>query len=261
MTKPALVVTLDAELSVDVADEPGYASRASVKLAGVLDALGTDGPTVDGAECLDIGASTGGFTDVLLRRGARHVLAVDVGHDQLLPVLRADPRVSVREGLNARELDRSSIPVTPDLVVADLSFISLRMVLPAVAGVIHATTDLLVMVKPQFEVGRERLGRGGVVRSAELRAQAVVDVAQAAGDLGLDVCAVIPSPLPGPSGNREYFLWLRPDGEVVDIRAAVLRAVDWDPDSGPVPPVCWGGDGEGGAPERLVPTTTTQGDP
>lgn len=247
----------DARITVEAPTGPDYASRAALKLVGALDALGPHAPRVEGADCLDLGASTGGFTDVLLRRGARHVLAVDVGHDQLLPHLRADPRVEVREGLNVRDLDRSQVPTVPAVVVADLSFISLRTVLPAIVGVIDATSDVLVMVKPQFEVGRERLGRGGVVRSDELRADAVRSVAVSATDQGLRVRAVIPSPLPGPSGNREYFLWLDTGKTSRGLSHAVETAIAWDPDSGTAPPVSWIGGEPGNGPERLVVTTTT----
>jgi len=192
--------------------DPGYASRAAHKLAGALDALadlGMGGPVVEGATCLDAGASTGGFTDVLLRRGARHVVAVDVGHDQLTEALRDDPRVESREGVNVRDLAPGDLAPAPSVVVADLSFISLTLVLPVLAAVAAPDADLLLMVKPQFEVGRERLGSGGVVRDPALRAEAVLDVARAAVAAGLDVRAVVRSPLPGPSGNVEFFLWLR----------------------------------------------------
>lgn len=195
-------------LVVEPDDDPGYASRGGHKLAGALDALGADGPRVEGRVCLDAGASTGGFTDVLLRRGARLVVAVDVGHDQLVPELRADPRVDAREGVNVRELRAGDVEPRPSLVVADLSFISLTLVLPALADVAAPDADLLVMVKPQFEVGRERLGSGGVVRDPGLRVEAVTTVARTAARLGLQVRDVVPSPLPGPSGNVEFFLWL-----------------------------------------------------
>jgi 23S rRNA (cytidine1920-2'-O)/16S rRNA (cytidine1409-2'-O)-methyltransferase len=209
-SKPAAALApgQTVEVANDSAD-PGYASRAGRKLAGVLDHLGADGPAVAGRRCLDAGASTGGFTDVLLRRGAAHVVAVDVGHDQLVPELRADPRVDVREGVNVRNLAASDVDPAPELVVADLSFISLALVLPALAGVAARGADLLVLAKPQFEVGRERLGSGGVVRDPELRAQAVLGVAEVARGLGLEVRDVVASELPGPSGNVEYFLWLR----------------------------------------------------
>ena len=185
---------------------PDYASRAGHKLAGALDALGD--LRVEGRICLDAGASTGGFTDVLLRRGAAHVVAVDVGHGQLVPALRADPRVTVREGGNVRHLRPGDLGPAPDLVVGDLSFISLTLVLPALVAVAAPGADLLLLVKPQFEVGRERLGSGGVVRDPRLRAQAVLGVARSAAALGRRPRAVVASALPGPSGNVEYFVWL-----------------------------------------------------
>jgi len=250
-TKPSAPVGPSSVLEVAVdPDDPGYASRAAFKLAGVLDALDVAAggaslparPQVDGARCLDLGASTGGFTDVLLRRGAREVVAVDVGHDQLVPALRADPRVEVHEGLNVRDLAPEHVGAVPDLVVGDLSFISLVMVLPAVAGVVGPGTDLLLLVKPQFEVGRERLGSGGVVRDLALHAEVVASVARHAVLAGLRPVALVPSPLPGPSGNREYFWWLRAgDPRAVDdseLDAAAARAVAWEPgpDAG-TPPV------------------------
>lgn len=190
-------------------DDPGYASRAGHKLAGVLDALAGQGLEVADRVCLDAGASTGGFTDVLLRRGVRSVCAVDVGHGQIVDELRADPRVEVREGVNVRDLVAGAVRPEPTLVVADLSFISLTLVLPALSAVAAGSADLLVMVKPQFEVGRERLGSGGVVRDAGLRAEAVTSVAECAVGLGLEVVDVLVSPLPGANGNVEFFLWLR----------------------------------------------------
>ena len=210
----------DERLVAVQADEtdPGYASRAGHKLAGALDALGAAGPVVAGRHCLDAGASTGGFTDVLLRRGAARVVAVDVGHDQLVDALRHDARVEVRDGVNVRTLTRGDVTPAPDLVVADLSFISLTLVLPALVAVARPGADLLVMVKPQFEVGRERLGSGGVVRVPGLWVDAVVGVARAAAELGLGVRDVVRSPLPGPSGNIEFFLWLaRSDGDPVQV--------------------------------------------
>lgn len=188
------------------ATDDDYASRGAYKLIGALDAFGVD---PRGMRCLDAGASTGGFTDVLLRRGAAAVVAVDVGHGQLVSRLRDDPRVEVHEGLNIRELAPGDVGTPPELVVADLSFISLTLVLPALARVVAPAADLLMMVKPQFEVGRERLGSGGVVRSPELRTQAVLSVGSAAQTLGLGVRDVVASPLPGPSGNVEFFLRLR----------------------------------------------------
>ncbi|QTE31383.1 TlyA family RNA methyltransferase [Pengzhenrongella sicca] len=201
---PGQVVAVEARPD----DAPDYASRAGHKLAGALDELGLRAPSIAGRRCLDAGASTGGFTDVLLRRGAAHVVAVDVGHDQLVPALRADPRVTVREGVNIRNLAAGDLGDAPALVVGDLSFISLTVVLPALVAVAAPGADFLLLVKPQFEVGRERLGPGGVVREPELRAKAVHDVAQAAAGLGLRAVAVVASPLPGPSGNVEFFLWL-----------------------------------------------------
>ena len=209
VTKTSTLIAVEQQVSVEhPPDVPDFASRGGYKLAGVLDRLGPGGPQVEGRSCLDAGASTGGFTDVLLRRGARHVLAIDVGHGQLLPALRSDPRVTSWEGVNLRHLDPTSLPAPVDLVVADLSFISLTLVLPVLAACARPGADLLVMVKPQFEVGRERLGSGGVVRDAGHREQAVATVAACARDHGLVIRAVEASPLPGPRGNIEYFLWL-----------------------------------------------------
>ncbi|WP_407318122.1 TlyA family RNA methyltransferase [Isoptericola halotolerans] len=247
VTKPSSPVPPGGALTVELdPGEPRYASRAGAKLDRALDALGADDDgraltdRIPGAVCLDLGASTGGFTDVLLRRGAAHVTAVDVGHDQLVPALRADDRVTVLEGSNVRYLTPSDVERPPDVVVGDLSFISLRLVLPAVAALMRATTDALLLVKPQFEVGRGRLGSGGVVRDPALHVESVVGVGQEAAAAGLDVRAVIPSPLPGPSGNREYFCWLCPSRTPVDdlatLTVAARTAVDWQPDE-PVPPV------------------------
>jgi 23S rRNA (cytidine1920-2'-O)/16S rRNA (cytidine1409-2'-O)-methyltransferase len=198
----AIVVTIDDS-------NPSYASRGGHKLAGALDRLDVDRTLVTGRRCLDAGASTGGFTDVLLRRGAEHVVAVDVGYGQLVWPLRQDDRVTVLERTNVRELQPEQVAPAPRLVVADLSFISLRLVLPALNRCAAPDADHLLMVKPQFEVGRDRIGAGGVVRKPEIRADAVRDVARAAGELGLGVRGVVASPLPGPSGNVEFFLWLR----------------------------------------------------
>jgi 23S rRNA (cytidine1920-2'-O)/16S rRNA (cytidine1409-2'-O)-methyltransferase len=193
-------------------DDPGWASRAGYKLAGALDEFAArpgGGPVVAGRRCLDAGASTGGFTDVLLRRGARAVLAVDVGYGQLAWRLRTDARVSVLERTNVRHLTPEQVgDPLPELVVADLSFISLGLVLPALRACAAPAADFVLMVKPQFEVGRERLGSGGVVRDPALRADAVRGVAAAAAELGLGVREIAASPLPGPQGNVEYFLWL-----------------------------------------------------
>jgi 23S rRNA (cytidine1920-2'-O)/16S rRNA (cytidine1409-2'-O)-methyltransferase len=221
--KPATSVETSAPIVVvETADEPGYVSRGGHKLAGALDHFTPI--AVQGRRCLDAGASTGGFTDVLLRRGAAQVVAVDVGYGQLAWRLRNDERVDVRERVNVRDLTAEEIAGPAELVVADLSFISLRLVLPALADCLAAGGDLLPMVKPQFEVGRELVGAGGVVRDPALRADAVRTVAAVAAGLGLGVAGVVASPLPGPSGNVEYFLWLRTDAPPADhgmIEAAV----------------------------------------
>ena len=203
-TSAAIVVAAPPE------GEPGYASRGGHKLAGALEAFGPAGLRVQGRRCLDAGASTGGFTDVLLRAGARQVVAVDVGYGQLVWELQNDPRVVVVDRTNVRELTLEQIGGEPaELVVGDLSFISLTLVLPALVRCAVTEADFALMVKPQFEVGRERLGSGGVVRDPELHAESVRTVAAAAAELGLGVLGVTASPLPGPSGNVEYFLWLR----------------------------------------------------
>jgi 23S rRNA (cytidine1920-2'-O)/16S rRNA (cytidine1409-2'-O)-methyltransferase len=187
-----------------------YVSRGGHKLAGALDVFEADGLAVAGRRALDAGASTGGFTDVLLRRGVREVLCVDVGYGQLAWSLQTDDRVRVVDRTNVRDLTPATVGEPVDLVVADLSFISLRLVLPALVSVAGAESDLVPMVKPQFEVGREALGAGGVVREPERRAAAVAAVAATAyEEHGLGVAGVTASPLPGPAGNVEYFLWLR----------------------------------------------------
>lgn len=222
-TKAATGVDQDTPIRVIETDgEPTYASRGAHKLLGALDAFRE--LVVEGRRCLDAGASTGGFTDVLLRRGAAQVVAADVGYGQLVWALQNDPRVVVVDRTNVRNLTPEQIGGTCDLTVADLSFISLKLVLPALTAC--TSTDLVPMVKPQFEVGRERLGAGGVVRDPALRAEAVLDVATAAAELGWGVRGVARSPLPGPSGNVEFFLWLRRDTDSVDedlIRHVVER--------------------------------------
>ena len=223
-TKPATQVDPAAAIVVQGADDPGYASRGAHKLIGALDAFGSAGLDPRGRDCLDAGASTGGFTDVLLRRGAARVAAVDVGYGQLAWRLQQDPRVSVLDRQNVRELVPGVLPFVPDLVVGDLSFISLRLVLPALVAVAAPDADLVLMVKPQFEVGRGRLGSGGVVRDPESRADAVRGVAAAAAEAGLGVRGIVASPLPGPSGNVEYFLWLRRGAGQLD-EQALARAI------------------------------------
>jgi 23S rRNA (cytidine1920-2'-O)/16S rRNA (cytidine1409-2'-O)-methyltransferase len=188
-------------------DDPNYASRGGHKLAGALAAF--PAVAVEGKRCLDAGASTGGFTDVLLRAGAREVVAVDVGYGQLVWSLQNDPRVHVHDRTNIRNLTPEAIGGPAQLTVADLSFISLKLVLPALGACTTEDGDMLPMVKPQFEVGKERLGAGGVVRDPALRGETVVDVAATAAELGWRAAGVVASPLPGPSGNVEFFLWLR----------------------------------------------------
>ncbi len=225
-TKPATQVDPAAAIVVRPApdDAPDYVSRGGHKLAGALDAFSTDGLTVAGRRCLDAGASTGGFTDVLLRRGAAHVVAVDVGYGQLAWSLQQDERVTVVDRTNVRDIGPAVVGEPVDVVVADLSFISLRLVLRPLRDVTRPDGDLVLMVKPQFEVGRDRLGAGGVVRDAVARADAVREVAATALELGLGCRGVTASPLPGPSGNVEYFVWLRADAGALDevaLRAAM----------------------------------------
>lgn len=207
LSKASLHIQEDRDLSVAADETDSYVSRAGHKLAGALDAFPQI--AVDGKRCLDAGASTGGFTEVLLRRGAAHVVAVDVGHGQLVPQLRSDPRLSVHEGLNVRYLLPDHIGGTAALTVADLSFISLTLVLAPLAACTDPGGDLVVMVKPQFEIGKDRLGRTGVVNSERERRMAVGKVALAAFDAGLDLCGLAASPLPGQDGNVEYFLWIK----------------------------------------------------
>ncbi|MGW1495015.1 TlyA family RNA methyltransferase [Streptomyces sp. NPDC002402] len=225
-TKSATQVETSAAIVVASDDgDPDYVSRGGHKLAGALAAFMPLGLKIEGRRALDAGASTGGFTDVLLRSGAGHVVAVDVGYGQLAWSLQSDERVSVKDRTNVRELTLESIDGVPvDLVVGDLSFIPLGLVLPALARCAAPDADLVLMVKPQFEVGKDRLGSGGVVRSPELRADTVKAVARKAAELGLGVQGVTASPLPGPSGNVEYFLWLRAGAPQLD-PADVDRAV------------------------------------
>ncbi|WP_406238287.1 TlyA family RNA methyltransferase [Nocardia sp. NBC_01009] len=232
--KPATAVETGTPLVVrDEPDEVSWASRGAHKLLGALEAFEPEGLTIAGKRCLDAGASTGGFTDVLLSKHAREVVAVDVGYGQLIWRLQNDERVRVFDRTNVRSVTPESIGGTVELVVGDLSFISLGLVLPALAACSALGADLLPMVKPQFEVGKERVGSGGVVRDPALRAEVVRDVAAAAAGLGLCTRAVVASPLPGPSGNVEYFLWLRKDGQFEydgeQVAALVERAVEEGP--------------------------------
>ncbi len=215
--KPGQLVALDTELLV--AQRRRYVSRGGIKLENALDAF--PAVTVDGRHALDAGASTGGFTDCLLQRGAAHVIAVDVAYGELHVSLRDDERVTVIERTNVRTLVPAALPYRPDLLVGDLSFIALAKVLPALLAVAAERFDLLALVKPQFEVGREKIGKGGVVRSAEARVDAVARAAEDARALGYSVQGACSSGLPGPAGNREVFLWLSEAarGGVADFRA------------------------------------------
>ena len=228
-SKPATgVEPAEAIVVADTGRDDDYVSRGGHKLAGALDVFAPAGLTVDRRRCLDAGASTGGFTDVLLRRGAAQVVAVDVGYGQLAWSLRSNPRVVVLDRTNVRDLTPGLVGGPVDLIVGDLSFISLRLVLAPLVACARPDADLVLMVKPQFEVGRDRVGKGGVVREPAIRAEAVRSVASAAWERGLGVAGVTASPLPGPSGNVEYFLWLRVGAPPLD-PAAVDQAVQEGP--------------------------------
>ena len=205
--KPGQLVPADVEVSVE--EGLPYVSRGGVKLANALDALGID---VGGRRALDVGASTGGFTDCLLQRGASRVVAVDVAYGELDWRLRSDERVTVVERVNARALEPGMLPYAPDLIVIDVSFISLTKVLPAVLACAAPRFDCLAMVKPQFELGRGRVGKGGVVHDPALRREAIASVAACGRELGAAVVGYAPSGLPGPAGNRETFVWLAEAG-------------------------------------------------
>jgi 23S rRNA (cytidine1920-2'-O)/16S rRNA (cytidine1409-2'-O)-methyltransferase len=215
--KPGQLVADDVQVAL--AATPAFVSRGGTKLANALDTLGID---VTGADGLDVGASTGGFTDCLLQHGAARVAAVDVAYGQLDWKLRGDERVTVIERVNARALERSMLPFAPGVIVIDVSFISLDKVLGAVLGCAAARFDCLAMVKPQFEVGRGRVGGGGVVRDPALRREALTAVARAGAQLGAAVQGFASSGLPGPKGNRETFVWLTEAGRggVADVEAA-----------------------------------------
>jgi 23S rRNA (cytidine1920-2'-O)/16S rRNA (cytidine1409-2'-O)-methyltransferase len=221
--KPGELVAEDTELRV--AERPRFVSRGGIKLANALDELGIDAA---GRRALDVGASTGGFTDCLLQRGAEAVIALDVAYGELHWTLRQNPRVRVVERRNARSLEPDELPYAPDLIVVDVSFISLTKVLPAVLRSAAAGFDCLALVKPQFELGRERVGRGGVVRDADDRRAALVEGARCARDeLGVTVLGFASSGLPGPAGNRESFVWLAEAGRagaIEDLEAAARRA-------------------------------------
>ena len=221
--KPGQMVAED--IAVALEERPRFVSRGGIKLANALAATGIE-PA--GRQALDVGASTGGFTDCLLQAGAAHVVAVDVAYGELDWRLRTDERVTVIERTNARALRRADLPYAPDLVVADVSFISLAKVLPAVLACAAPRFDALAMVKPQFEVGRERVGKGGVVRGAADRRAALVSVARAAREAGASVLGFASSGLPGPKGNRETFVWLAEPGRqgAVDDLEAAAAAVE-----------------------------------
>jgi 23S rRNA (cytidine1920-2'-O)/16S rRNA (cytidine1409-2'-O)-methyltransferase len=215
--RPSQLVEPDTELVIDSGSR--FVSRGGIKLDNALSALEID---VGGRDCLDVGASTGGFTDCLLQRGAARVIALDVAYGQIELGIREDPRVTVIERVNARHLRPEDLPFVPDLATVDVSFISLTKVLPAIAALIAPGGEVLAMVKPQFELGRERVGRG-VVRDPADRREAILAVAHCAEELGLRVRGFASSGLAGPKGNLETFVWCGGEGdEVVDLEAAIL---------------------------------------
>jgi 23S rRNA (cytidine1920-2'-O)/16S rRNA (cytidine1409-2'-O)-methyltransferase len=216
--KPSELLPEDAELVVEEGQK--FVSRGGIKLENALSELPVD---VEGRLCLDVGASTGGFTDCLLQRDAKMVIAVDVGHGQLDWSLRQDSRVLVMERLNARALGDSYLPFRPELITVDVSFISLAKLVPPIVAKAAEEFDLLGLVKPQFELGKEKVGKGGVVREAEDRRDAIRQVAEAAQADGLVVRGLAPSGLPGPKGNRETFVWASRTGDPVDLDAALLE--------------------------------------
>lgn len=231
--KAARQVNPAQAIEVTQTEADTWASRGAHKLLGALAALGEQAPPIRDVRCLDAGASTGGFTDVLLRRGASSVIAVDVGYGQLAWRLRSNPRVEVRDRTNIRYLEAGQITPPPSLIVSDLSFISLTLVIPALTRVADPKAHYLLMVKPQFEVGKGRVGSGGVVRRAEDHYEAVDRVIRCAQDHALDLYAVAASPLPGPAGNVEYFIALQKNhpraitGE--DVSDAIWQAIRTGP--------------------------------
>ena len=224
--KPGELVDVEEPLSVD--ERPAFVSRGGIKLANALAATGLD---VAGRRVLDVGASTGGFTDCLLQCGARDAIAVDVGYGTLSWSLRSDPRVTVMERTNARMLTPSMLPHAPDLAVIDVSFISLAKVLGAVLGCLAPGYDALAMIKPQFEVGRGNVGKGGVVRDAGARRDALIGVGEAALGLGAAVLGYYSSGLPGPKGNQETFVWLAESGRsgALDEAGIIAAAQEVEP--------------------------------
>jgi len=233
--KPATAIEVGTPLLVrEKPDEVAWASRGAHKLLGALEEFEAAGLQISGKRCLDAGASTGGFSDVLLARGASEVVAVDVGYGQLVWRLQTDERVRIHDRTNVRNTNATTIGGPVDLVVADLSFISLALVLPPFAACTELGADVLPMVKPQFEVGKQRVGSGGVVRDPRLRVEAVCTVAAVAARIGMRTVGAVASPLPGPSGNVEYFLWLRRDEafeyDEQQVTALVERAVEEGPE-------------------------------
>jgi 23S rRNA (cytidine1920-2'-O)/16S rRNA (cytidine1409-2'-O)-methyltransferase len=204
----------------------GWVSRAAYKLVAALETFGPEGLSVDGKRCFDIGAATGGFTQVLLGAGAREVVALDVGHDQLAAEVARDPRVVECSGMNVRDVRPGDLGEPAELLVADLSFISLGLVMPVLRDLVEPSGDLVLLVKPQFEIGRERLGKGGIVRSADHRAKVLEDVVTAATTAGLKAMSMCASPIRGATGNAEYLLWLtpRPDQGLTTAQVTELAA-------------------------------------
>jgi len=211
-TKVSTPVRADQRLELAAGVE-GWVSRAAYKLVAALKAFGPGGLEVAGKRCFDVGAAAGGFTQVLLQQGAREVIAIDVGHGQLAEELAGDPRVIERSGFNIRDARAGDLGGPAELLVADLSFISLRLVLPVLHDLVEPSGDLVLLVKPQFEVGRERLGKGGIVRSAVDRARVIEEVVAAATTAGLNAKALCHSPIRGTTGNAEYLLWVTPRPE------------------------------------------------
>jgi 23S rRNA (cytidine1920-2'-O)/16S rRNA (cytidine1409-2'-O)-methyltransferase len=216
--KPSELVDEKAELLVEEGDE--FVSRGGIKLKNALEELPVE---VEGRRCMDVGASTGGFTDCLLQRGAETVIAVDVGYGQLDWRLRQDPRVLVMERLNARALGDSYLPFRPELITVDVSFISLAMLISPIVATAADEFDLLGLVKPQFELGKEKVGKGGVVRDAGDRRDAIRKVAEALRKEGLAVRGIASSGLPGPTGNKETFVWASRSGDSVDLETALVE--------------------------------------
>jgi 23S rRNA (cytidine1920-2'-O)/16S rRNA (cytidine1409-2'-O)-methyltransferase len=198
-TKAGTQVHGDVEIEIAIPDHP-YVSRGALKLVAALDAYNIN---PEGLDCLDVGASTGGFTDVMLQRGARRVIALDVGRGQLDWRLRTDPRVEVMEGINARHLDATALPFAADLVTVDVSFISLALVVPALVPHLSRGGWLVCLVKPQFEAGRNQVGKGGIVRDEAVRRQVIDGTVEALKNLGLVLVGSIPSPIRGQKGNLE----------------------------------------------------------